>query len=90
MFHLNPQAMFREKIKGTMYDKGLTVKELAKRTCISTSTISSFLVGNRAISNENLEVILKTLDLTLVPKANFVYVADEPKNEEVAEAVGTE
>ena len=69
--------MFREKIKGTMYDKQISVKELARRTQINPSTISSFLVGNRAVSNENLDKILSALDLTLVPKARFVFSRPE-------------
>jgi len=44
--------MFREKIKGKMNEAGISVKDLAAKTKINPSTISSFLVGNRAISTK--------------------------------------
>lgn len=68
--------MFREKIKGAMNDRGISVKELAAKTKINQCTISSFLVGSRAISNENLDVLVSTLELTLVPKKHFNYERD--------------
>ncbi len=71
--------MFREKIKGKMNESGISVKQLAEMTKINASTISSFLVGNRAISNENLDTILESLELTLVPKSKFVYQGKEPQ-----------
>jgi|AATF01.1.fsa_nt_gi transcriptional regulator with XRE-family HTH domain len=71
--------MFREKIKGKMNECGISVKELSEQTKINPSTISSFLVGNRAISNENLDTILAALELTLVPKAKFTYQGNEPQ-----------
>lgn len=71
--------MFREKIKGKMNECGISVKELSEKTKINPSTISSFLVGNRAISNENLDTILAALELTLVPKAKFTYQGVEPQ-----------
>lgn len=71
--------MFREKIKGKMNECGISVKELSEKTKINPSTISSFLVGNRAISNENLDTILKALELTLVPKVKFTYQGKEPE-----------
>lgn len=70
--------MFREKIKGYMNERGISVKDLSAKTKINPSTISSFLVGNRAISNENLDTILAALELTLVPKARFTYQGKEP------------
>ncbi|WP_288116903.1 helix-turn-helix domain-containing protein [Bacteroides acidifaciens] len=71
--------MFREKIKGKMNEAGISVKDLAAKTKINPSTISSFLVGNRAISNENLDTILDALELTLVPKSKFVYQGEKPQ-----------
>lgn len=68
--------MFREKIKGAMYDQQVSVKVLSQKTGINASSISSFLNGDRAISNENIEKILDALRLTLVPKKNFVYMGD--------------
>lgn len=70
--------MFREKIKGTLYEKGISINELAHKTGVNASTISSFLVGSRAVSNENLDKILGALELTLVPKSKFVYKRDIP------------
>ena len=71
--------MFREKIKGKMNEDGISVKDLARKTKINPSTISSFLVGNRAISNENLDIILSVLELTLVPKPKFVFPTAVPE-----------
>ena len=58
--------MFREKIKGKMNEAGISVKDLASKTKINPSTISSFLVGNG-------------LELTLVPKSKFVYQGEKPQ-----------
>lgn len=77
--------MFREKIKGKMNEEGISVKDLSAKTKINPSTISSFLVGNRAISNENLDIILEALELTLVPKAKFVYQYDKQEVEQELE-----
>ena len=71
--------MFREKIKGKMNECGISVKDLSVKTKINPSTISSFLVGNRAISNENLDTILEALELTLVPKSRFTYAIPTPE-----------
>lgn len=71
--------MFREKIRGKMNETGISVKDLSAKTKINPSTISSFLVGNRAISNENLDIILEALELTLVPKAKFSYQGNNPQ-----------
>lgn len=65
--------MFREKIRGAMNESGIGVKVLAQKTRINQNSISSFLSGSRAISNSNLETIMNALDLTLLPKSNFVY-----------------
>lgn len=64
--------MFREKIRGEMNEIGLGVKQLAQKTGINQNTISSFLTGSRSISNSNLECIIDALELTLIPKSNFV------------------
>lgn len=73
--------MFREKIKGKMNECGISVKDLSNKTKINPSTISSFLVGNRAISNENLDTILEALELTLVPKQRFSYAVPVPESD---------
>lgn len=78
--------MFREKIKGKMNECGISIKDLSNKTKINPSTISSFLVGNRAISNENLDIILEALELTLVPKAKFAYPVKDAPSEPESEA----
>lgn len=74
--------MFREKIKGVINERGLTIQKLSKMTRVNASSISSFLSGSRPLSNENLDALLSALDLTLVPKANFHYEKEEKKSEE--------
>lgn len=76
--------MFREKIRGAMNELGVGVKVLAQKTGINQNSISSFLSGSRSISNSNLETIMRELDLTLLPKSNFVYeksVENTPQSE---------
>ena len=60
-----------------MNEQGVTIKNLAARTGINQSSITSFLTGSRAISNANLDLILNALGLTLVPKKGFTYVRTE-------------
>ena len=63
-----------------MYEKNISIKDLAHDTGINASTISSFLAGSRAVSNENLDKILQVLELTLVPKAKFVFKREIPSD----------
>lgn len=74
--------MFREKIKNTMTARKISTKALAAQTGILASSISSFLSGQRNISNGNLEEILKALGLTLVRVEGFKYEPCRVKDKE--------
>lgn len=74
--------MFREKIKSAMRMAGVTGADLSEKTGINKGSISSFLNGSRTISNKNLDLILDTLNLTLVPKKDFKCDLTEDKKAE--------
>ena len=65
--------MFREKIRNTMTAKKMSRKELSVKSGICESTISSFLTGKRAISNDNLDALMNALGLALVRVDGFQY-----------------
>lgn len=65
--------MFREIIRKRLEQKNLSQIMLGKMTGIDVSTISSFLAGNRSMSNKNIEKIMGALKLTLVPVPGFKY-----------------
>lgn len=54
-----------------MRKAGISNLDLSERTGVNKGTLSSFLNGNRSISNKNLDLILDSLNLTLVPISNF-------------------
>lgn len=69
--------MFREIIKSRLEELDITVTKLGNLTGIDKSTISSFLAGNRTISNKNIEKIMGVLRLSLVPVPGFKYGYDD-------------
>ncbi len=69
-----------------MAKAGVSVSELSERTGINKGSLSSFLNGSRTISNKNLDLILDSLNLTLVPVMDFkCELTEDKKGEEKSE-----
>lgn len=68
--------MFREVIRLEIKKNGLKVGEVAKACNMPASTLSSYINGNRGARYEQIEALMKHLNLTLAPKAGFVFHSD--------------
>lgn len=79
--------MFREKIKMVIGEKNLRVSKVSKDCEIVSTSLSSFLSGQRGLKYEQLERLVPYLGLTLVPKKGFHFHSDfMEKQEEEREA----
>lgn len=79
--------MFREKIKMVIGEKNLRVSKVSKDCEIVSTSLSSFLSGQRGLKYEQLERLVPYLCLTLVPKKGFHFHSDfMEKQEEEREA----
>lgn len=79
--------MFREKIKIKIGEKNLRVCKVATECGIVSTSLSSFLNGQRGLKYEQLEKLMSYLHLTLVPKKNFRFHSEfMDKQEEEREA----
>lgn len=69
-----------------MVKAGVSGTDLAESTGINKGSLSSFLNGSRTISNKNLDLILDSLNLTLVPVKDFkCELIEDKKGEEKSE-----
>lgn len=79
--------MFREKIKLAMGQKNLRVKTVAAECGIVSTSLSSYLNGQRGLKYDQIEKLVEYLGLTLVPKGGFRFHSDfMEKQEEEREA----
>lgn len=56
---------FAHNLRRTLFDKDITQSELAKRTGLAASTISSYMSGDRYPRPEQMRVIADTLGVTV-------------------------
>lgn len=74
--------MFREKIKMAIAKDNRKVGNVAIACGMASSSLSSFLNGNRGIKYEHLEKVVQHLGLALVPKKEFHFHSDFMEKQE--------
>lgn len=79
--------MFREKIKLVIGEQNLRVSKVATECGIVSTSLSSYLNGQRGLKYDQIEKLMEYLHLTLTPKKNFRFHSDfMEKQEEEREA----
>lgn len=79
--------MFREKIKMAMGAQNLKVCKVSAECGIVSTSLSSYLNGQRGLKYDQLEKLVAHLGLTLAPKKAFRFHSDfMEKQEEEREA----
>lgn len=69
--------MFREKIKKTIYDRGLKVEKVAKEVGMNQAGLYAYLKGGRNINLKHLDNLIHHLGLYLLPKDGFEFDKDK-------------
>lgn len=63
----------RDSIRFAMWEKGIGTNQLAEKCGLVTTSLSSFLTGQRGMGYEKIEKIADFLGLRLEPKKDFVF-----------------
>lgn len=69
--------MFREKIKKTIYDRGLKIKQVANEVGMNQASLYAYLKGDRNISFKHLDNLIHYIGLYLLPKEGFEFDKDK-------------
>jgi transcriptional regulator with XRE-family HTH domain len=68
--------MIREKIRKTIYERGLKIEKIAEATGLNQANIYAYLKGSRNFNLKQLDKLMHHLGLFLMPKEGFVFDAE--------------
>lgn len=74
--------MFREKIKLAIGEKNLRISKVATECGIVSTSLSSYLNGQRGFKYDQIEKLIAYLGLTLAPKKNFRFHSEFMEKQE--------
>ena len=74
--------MLREKIKLAIGEKNLRISKVATECGIVSTSLSSYLNGQRGLKYDQIEKLIAYLGLTLAPKKNFRFHSEFMEKQE--------